>query len=110
MCRLASYDTVPPGGYLYTQTEGIKREFPSLPTIESQAQAVSAFRAGNGLPRSSVRECLTDIDHFNAARLGCHRRWCVSVDPATGATTTALSQTSPIITPCKGCGAQLLTV
>ena len=108
MCRLRSYDVNPPGNYSYVQTQGIKREFPSVPLIESLAQDISAFRAGNGLPRASIKESLEDADHYNAERIGCHRNWCVDVNAETGEQTIALAQSHPLITPCKGCGAPLV--
>lgn len=107
MCRLSSYDIRPPGCYAYEQTDGIKQSFPPQPTPEAQAQNLSSFRRGNGLSRSSVRECLEDVDHYAAqVTLHCNRRWTVPID-ATNTTATALSQTSPIITPCKSCGAEI---
>ena len=115
MCRLRSYEINPPGGFLYVQTEGIKREFPSEPVIESQAQAVSAFRRGNGLPRAGVRECIEDVDRWNASRLGCNRSWCVAADSPTEAHTISIANSHPLITKstggvCSGCGAQLFSV
>ena len=110
-CRLLNYDGPIPGNYPYVQTEGIHRDFSALPIIESQAQTVSEFRRGNSLPRASVRECLEDVDHYNAQRLGCHRSWTVAIDAQTGARTVALNPTHPIMAPpCNGCGAQLMTV
>ena len=108
MCRLRSYDGPLPGNYSYVQTEGIKRDFPSVPVIESLAQDLSSFRKGNNLPRSSVKECLLDVDHYNAQRVGCHRDYTTAIDSIADAGKTSLPQSHPIITPCKGCGAQLL--
>ena len=109
-CRLRTYDVGPPGNYSYVQTEGIQREFPSLPTIESQAEAVSSFRAANVLPRANLRQCIEDIDHYTAARLGCHRQWTVPIDSVAESTAINLPESHPMITKCAGCGAQLLTV
>lgn len=108
-CRLASYDVSPPGGYLFEQTEGIKRSFPTSPIIEALAQDVSAFRAGNNLPRANVRQCIEDIDHQNAERLGCHRGWTVPIDAPADAKAISLPESHPLITPCAGCGAKLMT-
>jgi hypothetical protein len=106
MCRLSSYDVTPPGGYAFEQTEGIPRSFPALPTIESQAQAVSGFRRGNGLPRSSLRESITDVDRYCAnVLLHCHRRWTVPVDPTADTIATAVGPAQG--EKCKGCGAEI---
>lgn len=102
-CRLRSYDISPPGGYPYEQTVGIPRKFPSQPMIEAQAQLVSSFRKANGLPRSSVKESLEDVDQYTCARLGCMPGFCVSV---TQQGVVAMAATAPAIAPpCKGCGA-----
>lgn len=101
--RLRSYDQAPPGGYPYTQTKGIRREFPSVPMIEHQAQIVASFRKANGLPRASVQEALSDIDCQQCLRLGNMPAFCV---PSDSANIVALNQSSPIVAPpCKGCGA-----
>lgn len=102
-CVLISYDIAPPGLYPYEQTEGITRKFPALPTIESQAQAVSAFRTGNHLPRASVAECMEDISIYNCQRLGCHKNYCRPVG-VEGTSNLALASSNPIIAPCRGCG------
>jgi len=101
-CRLRSYDTSPPGGYCY-----VEPGFPKMcvPVIEDIARALSAYRKGNGKPRSSVPECLQDVDEFQCLRLGCNPSYCVSTAaPQGGAPVTALNSSSPIITPCRGCG------
>lgn len=106
-CRLRTYDMSPPGGFPFENFKGIYRKFESQPLIEAQAIAVSAFRMGNGLPRSSMAECLRDIDRYTCYRLGCDSRFCVPVDSKSPAT-TALNQSSPLLTPgCRGCGARL---
>ena len=109
-CRLRTYEISPPGTFPYVQTEGIHREFEAQPLIEAQAQIVSAFRSGNNLPRASIQECILDIDHYTAARLGCSRQWTVPIDSVASDQAINLPQDHPLITPCKGCGAQLLTV
>lgn len=105
--RLRSYDLAPPGGYPYTQTDGIRREFPSQPLIEAQAQIVANFRKANGLSRGTVKEALEDVDTFTCHRLGGMSQFCVPRDQSPGAATQyALSAASPVIAPpCKGCGA-----
>lgn len=110
MCKLRSYDGPLPGNYSYVQTEGIKREFPSVPIIESLAQDIAAFRQGNNLPRASVKECLLDADHYNARRVGCDRAYTVPIESPSEAQTVSLSPNHPLITPCAGCGANLLIV
>ena len=100
-CRLRSYEVVPPGGYPYENTQGIYRKFPSEPLIEAQARALSAFRKGNGLQRSSVTECLQDIDEYTCRRLGCPHQLCVSTDAANPQ--IALSSSSPVLGGGRGC-------
>lgn len=105
--RLRTYDQAPPGGYPFVQTEGIGRNFPSIPMIEDQAKAVSAFRAGNGLPRASLKEALEDVDCYTCQRLGNMGAFCVEVSPG-APKTVALNESSPIVAPpCKGCGAKV---
>ena len=101
--RLRLYEQGPPGGYSYTQTEGIHKAFQSEPLIEAQAQIVAGFRKLNGLPRATTREALLDIDAYTCARLGGMSPFCVDAEAsATGALGTA----SPIVAPpCASCGA-----
>lgn len=102
--RLRSYDVNPPGGFPYEQTIGIYRQFPAVPLIESQAEAVYQFRAGNGLPRASKIEALEDVDCYQCQRLGNPHRFCVETEP--GQAVVSLNASSPIVAPpCRGCGA-----
>lgn len=101
-CRLKSYEQPLPGNYPYHQTDGIDRKFPAQPTPEYQAQVVSAFRKGNGLSRSSLKECLEDVDRYQCQRLGNNPVYCTCSEAQ--ANVLALNASSPIITPCKGCG------
>ncbi len=83
--------------------------FPKMcvPVIEDIARSLSAYRRGNGKPRSSVAECMQDVDMFQCARLNCDQRYCVSTSPKAGADPhIALSPSSPVLNtgPCKGCG------
>lgn len=105
--RLRTYELSPPGGYPFEQTTGIGRSFPSVPIIEDQARAVAAFRAGNGLPRSSFKEALEDVDCYQCQRLGNINSFCVDTDPQ--AHIVAMGPTSPLINPpgCGGCGAPI---
>ena len=107
-CRLRSYEGPLPGNYSYVQTEGITRSFPSVPVIESLAQDVLSFRRANNLPRASFQECLVDVDHSNAARLGCSDRYTVPINTPAEAVTHSMAKSHPLITPCAGCGAKLL--
>lgn len=100
--RLRSYDQSPPGSYPYEQTEGIRKQFAAVPLIESQAQAVSAFRKGNSLPRASLKESLEDVDRYQCLRLGFNPSYCI---PCAGETVVALNTSSPMVNPpCRGCG------
>ena len=102
--RLRSYDVSPPGTYCYVQTEGIRKDFGCQPQIEALARIVSEFRKGNGLPRSDIRESLEDVDSYNCQRLGNNPQWCV---PSDAANVVPLNASSPIISPCLGCGVVL---
>lgn len=98
--RLRTYELSPPGGFMFEENG---RKFPAQPMIEAQAQAVSSYRKGNGLPRSSIQESLRDVDCYQCQRLGNMNQWCV---PADASGTIALPANAPIIAPpCKGCGA-----
>ncbi len=101
--RLRTYDIAPPGGYPYEQVEGIRKKFPSQPMIEAQARIVSEFRKANGLPRATIKEALADIDVYQCQRLGNMPSYCTEATPGM----VAIGQASPIITPCKGCGAKV---
>lgn len=101
--RLRSFDATPPGGYPYEQTEGIRRKFCSEPMVEAQARIVSNFRKGNGLPRASIIEAMEDISEYTCRRLGGNSAFCVDSDTPV----LALNQSSPIISPCAGCGAPI---
>ncbi len=102
--RLRSYDVSPPGNYCYEQTEGIRRQFGCHPLIEALARIVSDFRRGNNLPRADIKETLADVDEYNCTRLGNNPSFVV---PADAANVVPLNTSSPIITPCKGCGVVL---
>lgn len=105
--RLRSYDNTPPGGFPFKQVEGIAKDFRSVPVIEDQARSVAAFRAANGIARSSFREALEDVDHYQCQRLGNMASFCVSCEADT--TAVALSPTSPALAaPCHGCGAPVV--
>lgn len=105
-CRLKTYEAVPPGGYIFENFPVIYRKFPSVPTIESQARYVSDFRKANGIPRSSPKECLQEVDAYTCQRLGCNPAYCVAQDSKTGQI-VALNQSNPILTGgCAGCGAR----
>ena len=79
MLRLLSHRTVPPGGFYYLQTEGIRKGFSQTPEIGSLANRVAAFRKANGLARADKASALQDIDEFTAARLGVGR-WTVETN------------------------------
>lgn len=102
---LRSYDQTPPGGYPFTQLTGIRKEFPSQPDPFAQARIVSAFRKANNLPKSSVPECLAAVSSQTCWRLKNDPAYCSQQD--SDAAGIALNQSSPIIAPCRGCGAPI---
>ena len=102
-CRLKTYEVTPPGGYPYLEPDGHK--FGSSPMIEDTARRVAAYRASNGRPRASVREALEDVDQYTCQRLGNMAQWCLCNDQAAG--NVSFGPSSPIITPCRGCGVKV---
>lgn len=107
--RLKSFDQSPPGSYPFTQraSQGfVTREFPAEPLIEAQARAVSAYRSGNNLPRSSYAESLADISIQTCWRLGNNPIFCIPVDAATP-NQVALAANAPGLAPCAGCGVKV---
>ena len=103
MCRLKTYEVTPPGGYPFKEDDG--RKFKSVPMIEEQARAVAAYRAANNRPRASVREALEDVDRYTCQRLGNMPQWCLCNEQAAG--NIALGSSSPIVSPCHGCGVKV---
>jgi len=106
MLRLKTYDTEPPGGFAYTQSEGIARYFPPDCGIKEQAYRLSAFRKQNNLPRSDFVACFEDIDVQTANRVRSREekrwnRWVLD--------TEAVYTPPPFARPggCGGCGAKL---
>lgn len=104
ICRLKSYDTVIPGGYLFEDLSSVSRKFPATPSIEALAQDVASYREANKIARSSYAECLQDVDRYNAQRIGCNALWCVPVDPEVIQSEARARHKS-----CGGCGAVLHT-
>ena len=104
--KLRTYDSTPPGGYVYIQQKGISRKFPSVPVIEDQAQAVYQFRKANGLPRASIDEALADIENFTCYRLGGMTEWCYPEDANNPGPPSGVVQGKK---PCRGCGSAILT-
>src|SRR5947207_3238839 len=102
MPYLKSFDLNPPGNYWYEmQYNGKRKVWPPQPEIAAQATIVSSFRKGNGLRRASVKECLEDISEFTCRRLGNNPSFCTN----SSTPSLALNVSSPIISPCHGCGA-----
>lgn len=95
---------MPRGGFPYTQPDPKGRDFPSVPMLEAQAQTVLAYRKGNGLARATYHECIEDVDHFTANRLGNDPRFTVAINVDAPAQ-IAISETTPGLSPCAGCGA-----
>lgn len=94
--RLRSFDVSPPGGYLFPGQQ-------SGPMIEVVARNLSAYRKGNGISRSSYKECLHDVSCHNCQRLNNSPRWCV--EDTSGENIIALNDNAPGIAPCATCGA-----
>lgn len=107
--RLRSYDESPPGLFRYSAVEnGIKLKFGPSPMIEEVARMLSQARKANNLPRSEVKQSLEDVDQQTCARLGNMPRYCVPCEQTPGAAPIiGLGSSSPIVTPCGGCGAKV---
>ncbi len=100
--RLTTYNATPPGGYIFPKPTGGNW---SEPMIEAVAGQVSTYRKMNGLPRSTMKEALADVDHYTCQRLGGMSAFCVPCN-SSAPDTIALGQSSPIVAgPCRGCGA-----
>lgn len=101
MWKLLSHDKCPPGEFRYAQEHaGRVKRFGPGPLIHELAKGVAAFRAANGLPRSSPQEALEDIDSFTCQRLGNMPRFCYdSENPVVNA---FVSPSGP--QPCPTCG------
>lgn len=104
MWQLKDYRRIPPGGFYYEQTEGIKRGFQPRPVINDLAKAVSRFRTGNNLPRPTLAESLKDIDAYTCVRLGNNPAWCFETE----LTHEQVHKENPILMPpCTSCGAKV---
>lgn len=102
--RLRTYDELPPGMFRYSAIEGgISVNLGASPMIEAVGRQLSEFRKANNLPRSGLQESVADVDAYTCQRLGGMSKYCV---PA-GDPKVALSTVSPVVTPCRGCGARV---
>jgi hypothetical protein len=70
--------------------------------IEDTARRVASYRAANNRPRATVREALEDVDAQTCRRLKRDPQWCLFGEQASGQ--ISLGDSSPIVTPCHGCG------
>lgn len=103
--QLINHLRVPPGEYIYRQTEGIERLFRGTPDINIQANSVATFRKANGLPRATFDEAMEDIVQYTCQRIGGHKNWCYEVR-------AAFADASPILRVrkkggCSSCGAKV---
>ncbi len=102
--RLRSYDINPPAGFCFEEPGFPKR---CLPMIDDVARALSAFRKGNGRARSSIQECVRDVDSYQCQRLGNNPTWCIESGKNAAGTLNpvSLQANAPLIAPpCAGCG------
>jgi hypothetical protein len=96
-CALKTYDIVPPNCFQYPH-------WGRSPIVEELAKKESAFRRANGIPRGSYRECLEDVDQFNAEKvLGCDPRWTTPTESAS----IAVGEGAAGLVECHGCGAPI---
>jgi hypothetical protein len=95
MLWLRNYTSCPPGQFYYKQAEAGDHLFGPSPIIGTVAEEVSAFRRGNGLPRSAATECFEDVIRFTVARLDPRSEWIIDTD---------LSVNTLVVPPSAGCG------
>lgn len=108
-CRylIRSYDYAPPGSWTFWQTTGADRKFGPDPSVENLARTVAGFRAGNGLPRATVREALFDIGCYTCFRINNDPAFCNPFQEGS-AEVVGFNETSPTVAaPCAGCGAPI---
>jgi hypothetical protein len=75
---LLRIDALPPGGWIYTQSEtGWKLR--SMDPFRDAAKQVASHRVANNLPRSTVDEAAVDLDAATCQRLGNDPQWCADV-------------------------------
>lgn len=107
MLRLLDHKKVPPAGYYYIQTEGIRKAFGATPEIRTLAKRIAAFRRSNNLPRATEPAALEDVDVFTANRLG-RCKWTFDPDNS-----VSFAQLHPEVKQaaggCPTCGLPLIT-
>lgn len=93
--RLKSYDHVPPNCFQWPRHG-------KSPVIEELAKKESAFRQANGFPRAGFRQCLEDVDAYNATVVldGDPRFTTPAEGPG-----IALGEMSAFLAECHACGA-----
>lgn len=103
--QLVNYLNVPPGEYIYEQTQGIRRKFPSSPLVESLATTVADFRKANNLSGATFDQAYEDIVQYTCIRLGGNRKWCLPVGQVFPSGDIVLRKRKG--GGCSGCGARL---
>lgn len=95
-------DIFPPGGYPFFQPE-TDYKFKGMTDFETQARLISAHRKGNNLARSTLAECLEDLDAYTCARIGNDPRFCYTMTPNQRPTAAVVRS---VQAKCGGCGAR----
>ena len=101
-CYLKTYNTTPPGGFPFSDTDGQK--FKSLPVIEDVAKLVASYRASNKLPRANFLDAINDVDNFTCQRLGNMVQWCSCNDQGSNMSRAITTHQQ---SGCKSCGAKI---
>lgn len=119
MLRLRSHSNCPPGefririifregqeSYYFGPCKGVPncKLFGPSPIIGDVAKALSAFRAANGVARSSYVEALEDVDSYTCQRIGGLKEWCWDTDKSYAAANPAAVKAT---VPCGTCGQTL---
>lgn len=106
--RIRSYDYAPPDSWLFWERiNGFDKKFGPDPSIENLARIVAGFRAGNGLPRATVKEALFDIGCYTCFRINNDPSFCNPAEEG-AAEVIGFGETSSVVgAPCQGCGAPI---
>jgi len=102
MWTLKRYDKTPPGGYPFTQTQGIHHEWGFSVDFDGRSKEISEFRTANNLLRSGIEESTVDLVQFTCQRLG--GMGCINTEKTYAETVPKIAK---LTRGCRGCGARV---